>query len=150
MGKFVHKQCVHKHDKCRKDMWVSVYTSSMYTSMTSVGRTACFGHHARVFLNIWHCYIQTTIPVQKWSSTQLKKKTNYAGSENHSPHQFRKNSHFSTRHCNAPPPQRIRKSNGDQEGCRLDLKPASNEIWYRTGKCASGMDKFGSIVKTHT
>jgi hypothetical protein len=34
-----------------------------------------------------------------------KKKKNYAGSENHSPHQLRKRSHFGTEYRKAPPPR---------------------------------------------
>ena len=35
-----------------------------------------------------------------------KKKINYAGSENHSPHQLRKKSHFGTEYCKAPSPRK--------------------------------------------
>ena len=36
--------------------------------------------------------------------------------------------------------------NGDQEGCRLDLKPSPIEIENSAGKGMSGMDKFGSVI----
>ena len=42
-----------------------------------------------------------------------------------------------------------RKTNGDQEGCRLGLKPApddSRRVDNSTGKGTSGMDKFSSKV----
>ena len=35
-----------------------------------------------------------------------EKKKNYAGSENHSPHQLRKKSHFGTEYCKAPSPRK--------------------------------------------
>jgi hypothetical protein len=35
-----------------------------------------------------------------------RKKKNYAGSENHSPHQSRKRSHFGTEYRKAPPPRK--------------------------------------------
>jgi hypothetical protein len=40
-----------------------------------------------------------------------------------------------------------RKTNGDQEGCRLDLKPAPDESCNTTRKYAPCMDKFGSMDK---
>jgi hypothetical protein len=55
-----------------------------------------------------------------------KKRKNYAGSESHSPHYLRKRSHFGTEYRKAPPPPKG-KINGDQEGCRLGLKPAPDE-----------------------
>ena len=42
-----------------------------------------------------------------------------------------------------------RKTNGDQEGCRLGLKPApddSRRVDNSTGKGTSGMDKFDSEI----
>jgi hypothetical protein len=39
-----------------------------------------------------------------------------------------------------------KKINRDQEGCRLDLKRLLMTVNNYTGKCASGMDKFGSVV----
>jgi hypothetical protein len=53
----------------------------------------------------------------------------YAGSENHSPHLLRKRSHFGTEYRKAPPPKEKENINEDQEGCRLDLNPARDEIW---------------------
>ena len=38
------------------------------------------------------------------------------------------------------------KINGDQEGCRLGLKPAPDESYNSTGKGTSSMDKFSSKV----
>jgi len=39
-----------------------------------------------------------------------------------------KRSHFGTEYCKAPPPaKRKGKISGDQEGCRLGLKPAPVE-----------------------
>jgi hypothetical protein len=35
-----------------------------------------------------------------------RKRKNYAGSENHSPHLLRKRSHFGTEYCKAPPPRK--------------------------------------------
>jgi hypothetical protein len=35
-----------------------------------------------------------------------RKRKNYAGSENHSPHQVRKRSHFGTEYRKAPPPRK--------------------------------------------
>jgi hypothetical protein len=35
-----------------------------------------------------------------------KKRINYAGSENHSPHYLRKRSHFGTEYRKAPPPRK--------------------------------------------
>jgi hypothetical protein len=49
----------------------------------------------------------------------LNKKKDYAGNENHSPQQLRKRS---SGYRKTPPPKE--KINGDQEGCRLDLKPS--------------------------
>ena len=36
------------------------------------------------------------------------------------------------------------KINGDQEGCRLGLKPAPDESYNSTGKGTSGMDKLAA------
>jgi len=56
------------------------------------------------------------------------RKKNHAGSENHSPHWLRKMSHFGTEYRKAPPPRKEKeKVNGDQEGCRLGLKPVPDE-----------------------
>ena len=55
---------------------------------------------------------------------QHKQNKKHAGSENHSPHLLRKRSQFNTRYHKASPPRRpkVWMINGDQEGCRLDLK----------------------------
>jgi len=45
-----------------------------------------------------------TISSGEGPGLQKKKKKNYAGSENHSPHKLRKRSHFGTEYCKAPPP----------------------------------------------
>jgi hypothetical protein len=66
--------------------------------------------------------------MESLSAEGKEKRKNYAGSENHSPHQLRKRSHFGTEYRKAPPPQKKKgKINGDQEGCRLGLKPAPDE-----------------------
>ena len=46
---------------------------------------------------------------------------NYAGSENHSPHQLRKRSHFGTGYRKKLPPERKQKIKWEQEGHRLGL-----------------------------
>ena len=46
--------------------------------------------------------------------------------------------------------ERKGKINGDQEGCRLGLKPAPDESYNSTGKGTSSMDNFSSKVhKVH-
>ena len=37
------------------------------------------------------------------------------------------------------------KSNGDREGCRLDLNPSPDESDNGAGKGISGMEKFGRM-----
>jgi hypothetical protein len=44
----------------------------------------------------------------------------------HSPHLLRKRSHFGTGYRKTPPLRGI-NINGDQEGCRLGLKPSPDE-----------------------
>jgi hypothetical protein len=41
---------------------------------------------------------------KKEEEKERENKENYAGSENHSPHQLRKRSHFGTEYHKAPPP----------------------------------------------
>jgi hypothetical protein len=53
-----------------------------------------------------------------------KEKTTQAVRKYHSPHQLRKRSHFGTGYRKTPPPKGKEKINGDQEGCRLNMKPA--------------------------
>ena len=48
-------------------------------------------------------------------------KQNYVGSENHSPHQLRKRSHFGTGYRKKLPPERKQKIKWEQEGHRLGL-----------------------------
>jgi hypothetical protein len=55
---------------------------------------------------------------------KFEEKKNYAGSEDHSPHQLRKRSHFGTEIVSSSTKKRKGKINGHQEGCRLGLKPA--------------------------
>jgi hypothetical protein len=50
-----------------------------------------------------------------------------ADSENHSPHYLRKRSHFGNGYHKTPSPEEKGKYYGDQEGCRLDLKPSPDQ-----------------------
>jgi hypothetical protein len=45
-----------------------------------------------------------------------EKKKNYAGSENHSPHQLRKKSRFGAEYRKAPPPRKGRKNQWGSRG----------------------------------
>ena len=49
------------------------------------------------------------------------------GSENRSPHQLRKRIHFGTGYRKTFTAQNKEESNGDQQGCRLDLKAAPDK-----------------------
>jgi hypothetical protein len=59
-------------------------------------------------------------------SGELKRKSTQAV-ENYFSHLLRKRSHFGTGYRKTPPPKEKIKINGDQEGCRLDLKPSPEE-----------------------
>jgi len=59
------------------------------------------------------CYIQTTLLLPALTSSgwasRTRIRTNYTGSEHHSPRYIRKRSHFGTGYRGTPPPKRIRK-----------------------------------------
>jgi hypothetical protein len=57
------------------------------------------------------CFQVTWFYIGKWlkcmplhTYKKRRGKKNYAGGENHSPHQLRKRSHFGTKYCKAPHP----------------------------------------------
>jgi hypothetical protein len=57
------------------------------------------------------------------------KMVRYAGSNDHFPHKLRGRSHLGTGYHESPAPQReIKRSMGDQEGCKLDLELNPNSI----------------------
>ena len=78
-------------------------------------------------------WVAPSTTITRWSLIlRVKKRKNSAGSEKHCPHQLRKRSHFGTEYRKAPPPpKRKGKINGDQEGCRLGLKPVTPNLWQR-------------------
>jgi hypothetical protein len=61
----------------------------------------------------------------RFTTSAWPRKRSYAGNENHSPHYLRKRSHQVL--YNSSTTKKEIKSNGDQEGCRLDLKPDPDE-----------------------
>jgi hypothetical protein len=78
---------------------------------------------------------------------QEKKEKNYAGSENHSPHYLRKNSHFGTEYRKALPPQKGKeKSMGIRRVAGLAWNRLLMRVDNSTGKGTSSMDKFSSKV----
>ena len=68
------------------------------------------------------------------------KRKNYAGSENHSPHQLRKRSHFGTEYRKAPPPREGKENQWGSRGLQAWPEPGSwwelitvwkaGRVWY--------------------
>ena len=92
--------------------------------VTRAGSDTCCQWHvlavtragSEIRIHILHPRLWPYTPsVLTWHFTsQSKKKTTQAGSENHSPHCSRKRSHFGTGHCKPPPPHTTEKTRKEQ------------------------------------
>jgi hypothetical protein len=82
---------------------------------------SCLWHIALPF--VWR---KNLTAYQNFHVRQLDKGNNYTGSTN--PKLVRERSYLGAGYQGAPL-QRKRQVNGDQEGCRLDLKPSPDDKW---------------------